>query len=311
MHGEGFCYGTRLSFKVLLDNLENTAAALDPLNQPYFHFTWTLKLTHDGFDRMHVGDEPLINFLKYFSQHLNNTALFILGDHGNRVQKVQLNSQGKVEVRMPTLYIVLPQWFSTKYPEAYQNLNENSDKLTSPYDVHATLQHFLDLNSLHHVNQDEKESIDGKKTPTSLFQKLPLNRTCLEAGVSLHWCTCKGARDEDPLDIKTQDVKRAVQLSVDFMNEWLKPVSNKCQKLTVDEIVSAFNLPYATTQYYSNSTRGLRVYFKTKPGQGFFSSTVALVNESWIVVDEVARIDHYGAQSGCVVQEYKFYCYCD
>jgi arylsulfatase A-like enzyme len=89
-----------------------------------------------------LADQPLKSTLQFLNDngHLNNTALFILGDHGTRFGTIIRTKQGKLENRLPALYIVLPPWFKVKYPIAWKNLcNSNRDKLVSSFDIHRTL----------------------------------------------------------------------------------------------------------------------------------------------------------------------------
>ncbi|OXA42195.1 hypothetical protein Fcan01_23027 [Folsomia candida] len=241
---DNMCYGTRRSFKMLLDNIENIAVAQK--NRPYFHFTWATKLSHNNFNKLHQGDGPLLEFLQFMATngYLNHTALLILGDHGNRSPtQAQMNPAGKVEVRMPVFYLVLPDWFKAKYSQPFKNLQYNADSLTSPYDVYETLKLFMNLSQLRDTQSYKNaDTIINVRKPMSLFQKIPFDRSCLEAGVSLHWCVCRGARDERPAPTTTPEVRNDVTASVDFMNVKLKPVSTKCHPLALKETVSAYHI---------------------------------------------------------------------
>lgn len=218
---------------------------------------------------------------------------------------------------MPLFYIVLPKWFKNRYPDAHKNLQDNSDKITSPFDVHETLKVFMNMSVLNELKVKEagqaKNNLSQKedKYPLTLFHKIPKTRTCADAGVSLHWCVCKGARDERVADGSSPNVKSAIELAINYMNNELGPVNKQCAVLELHQIVSAYHLDYASFQNPSRP-KGLRIYYRTKPGLGLFSATVVQSNTtgSWTLVDEVIRINHYGTQSGCVVQEFKFYCYC-
>lgn len=203
----GFCYGPNLSFEKLLENIRSVAEVFK--DESFFHFTWSTKLSHDDFNKMRWGDEPLLNFLEYLHTNdvLNNTALFVVGDHGSRLDRIRSTTQGKLEDRMPIAYIALPDWFKTKYTRAYNNLVQNADRVTSAFDLHKTFHTFLNLDNLLLQSEYENDFWEedgedlfflpnndsvalGKFRGASLFHELPINRTCFSAGIPLHWCVC-------------------------------------------------------------------------------------------------------------------------
>ena len=66
-----------------------------------------------------------------------------MSDHGHRFTTVRGTLQGKMEERMPLLSLLLPPWFGKTYPTARNNLEKNKKRLTTPLDIHATLEHVL------------------------------------------------------------------------------------------------------------------------------------------------------------------------
>jgi arylsulfatase A-like enzyme len=116
------CIDERLSFQIILEYIESTAVAFKKENKPYFQFTLLGRLAHDEFNLVSLADQPLQSTLQFLNDngHLNNTALFILGDHGARLGSIIETEQGKLEDRLPALYVVLPSWFKVKSPIATQ-----------------------------------------------------------------------------------------------------------------------------------------------------------------------------------------------
>ena len=94
----------------------------------------------------------------------------ISGDHGARVGGIRNTIQGTYEEHLPWLSIVLPPWFKKKYPRLTKNMRVNEDRVISPFDLHHTLHHFLNL--------------DKQSPGTSLMTELSPQRTCDEAGRS-------------------------------------------------------------------------------------------------------------------------------
>lgn len=80
--------------------------------------------------------------------------------------------QGSLEERLPWLSIVLPKWFSKEYPDLATNLKNNQDVVTSPFDVHATLQHLLLF-----------PKTDTNHKTQSLLTRIDPTRTCSQAGM--------------------------------------------------------------------------------------------------------------------------------
>ena len=95
-------------------------------------------------------DEYLYNFLEelYENKKLENTALFILSDHGNSYFNyiyyyILKSDDSMIEGNYATLFIMLPN-NNTKNKineEYYNNVYNNQQILISPYDIHNTLIH--------------------------------------------------------------------------------------------------------------------------------------------------------------------------
>ncbi|GIY92837.1 uncharacterized protein CEXT_26711 [Caerostris extrusa] len=77
-----------------------------------------------------------------------------------------------------------------KYPELASNLHKNQDRLTTPFDIHATLVHLLNV-----TRQPSAELYEtlSQITPygLSLMNPISVNRTCEEANILPHWCPCQ------------------------------------------------------------------------------------------------------------------------
>jgi hypothetical protein len=139
----------------MLEYVESLAVALNSKDKhkkkPYFAFNWATRLAHDDFNALSLGDEPLLSTLRFLHEgnYLNNSALIILGDHGPwRSVELFQTEQGSLEERLPVLYIVLPPWFSQKYPKPWKKLKENQDRLLTPWDLRKTVMQLSDLDKL-------------------------------------------------------------------------------------------------------------------------------------------------------------------
>ena len=100
-------------------------------------------LTHNEPNNASYADLPVHSLLeKLFDNNLmDDTILFLFSDHGIRYGDIRTTASGTYEERLPFLYIHLPKNYKT--PEIHNNLVINSHRLTTPYDIYATLIHIV------------------------------------------------------------------------------------------------------------------------------------------------------------------------
>lgn len=146
-----------------------------------------------------------MQFLKSsFNEGLfNRTVIFVLGDHGNRMDFIRRTKVGTIEDRMPMVTVILPEWVNIKYPTWKKSLRDNSKRLTSTYDIYATFKHILStlnkqnkttdieqqlLNNI--LDKNVKKHFAAGSTGLSFFEPVPLIRNCNDAGVAQWLCVC-------------------------------------------------------------------------------------------------------------------------
>ena len=78
-----------------------------------------------------------------------------------------------MEERTPYISIRYPEWFQKKYPVAMRALKENSQGLTTPFDIHETL-----LDSLSYTPEKEKRGIQENVQRQTLLRKICDSRNC-------------------------------------------------------------------------------------------------------------------------------------
>ena len=115
-------------------------------------------------------DESLYNFLEdlYQNKKLENTALFILSDHGNSYFNyvyyyIFKSDDSLIERSYASLFIILPYDKNNKNKisdEFYNNAYNNQQILISPYDIHNTLIHIALGNNT--INNYEYHSREGR-----------------------------------------------------------------------------------------------------------------------------------------------------
>lgn len=272
-------------------------------DNPFFTLFWINNFSHNDVNTPSALDKRFLQFFKDLEQTgiLNNTIIMFLSDHGMRFGKIRETYVGWIEERLPFIYFWIPEVFKKTYPEKYQNLKINSERLTSPYDVHITLQELLGV---------EINGTKACKKCKSLFQEIPWNRSCGDAQITEHWCTCA---EYKMLSTESGPVRNIAQFVLDNLNSLLiKGQSNlvngtKCATLEIGKILSL------RSKVFSKQFSGREEYvilFETKPSEALFEATVSHKN-TFTLMDTVSRINAYGEQSKCMKDAFlKKYCFC-
>lgn len=290
---------------------------------PYFSFSFITRLTHSYLEETYKADILYFRFLKEMHEngHLNNTVLFFFSDHGMRFGHVRETFVGKLEERLPFMLIAFPPWFLKKYPQVQKNLQINTRRLATPFDIFGTLEHILQFNG--------KPSINDKKVRAlSLLNEIPEDRSCEDAGILPHWCTCSS---HENLDVKNETVIEVGLTMVEKINGQLEKVLDVCEKLTLKTIRYALRIvPSDKVLRFEQSKNDVvdrhvvygeranpyidyQVTLQTSPGGAVFEGTIRFdeENKSYDLVGDVSRINKYGEQSHCIdVHHLRKLCYC-
>ena len=240
-----------------------------------------------------------------------------MSDHGIRFGGIRQTYQGRLEERLPFVFFVFPKWFQDVYPTAVSNLRKNANRLTTPFDIYETLLDILDLGKIEKLSiqkrSEELDKVELKPRQISLFLPVHKSRTCDEAGIDPHWCTCQSSK---PVPVTDDRIKNLSLILVEHLNSLLKPYG-VCSQLQLAEVKSA-SVEYPL-EHLCNKTKdqGLNDYVlvvRTTPGDALFEATLRhhIGNNSIQVAGVVSRINVYGSQSSCVTDFHmKLYCYCN
>ena len=321
------CLHSMLEMDILYNYLRDFVRTMQ--DRPYFAFTFVARLTHDNLNTAGFADEPTFHLLKDLHSEgvLNKSLLVLFSDHGIRFGPIRQTYIGKFEERMPFIYLFFPPWFLKKYPEFEKNLRDNQDRLTTPFDVHATLVHLLQLKRQPSSELNDTLSI---LTPhgISLMDPIPKDRTCQKASILPHWCTCQTHK---PVPIKEPIVINCAIALVDTLNKILKPFEGACEVLRLKEILDArfgqandVVLRFVKHQNdvinrhvvlgdKINAPVDYLIIIKVDPSGGVFEGTVRYDSEdgTYRVLDDISRLNMYGNQSICIENaRIRKFCYC-
>ncbi|XP_017074739.2 uncharacterized protein LOC108110262 [Drosophila eugracilis] len=270
-------------------------------NSTFFGMFWTNTFSHNDFSMPSAMDNKMVEYMRTLDRNgvMDNTIIIFFSDHGSRFGPLRKLDSGFVEERLPFIYIRLPRWIREKYPKIVRNLKVNRNRLTSPYDIHATLRHILELNTL----PEELPRPNGCPTCHSVFEEIPWSRNCSQAGIEEHWCACDSFSN---LPKSGPSARNMSTQMVEAINKFVRSKrGEKCRQLKLDQIISV--------QQRSNSNQYL-VQLSVQPGNAKFEATVqwdSSAQNITIWVPSISRLDAYAGMSGCSsVAETKKFCIC-
>ncbi len=272
-------------------------------DRPYFNLFWANSYSHNELNMPSIMDDRIRRFLEDIKDYLNSTIVVFFSDHGMRFGSIRETYVGWLEERMPFIYFGLPPSFKAVYPQKYENLIANKNRLTSPFDLHATLQDVLHGRVI--------ATPKGCPKCGSLFAKVPWNRSCEDAAITPHWCTCSVADESSANDDPA--VAAYAHIAIASINEFLgkrsveiEP-SFRCAVLTLDKVVSVRSRFAGLLK----KKRDYVIVFQVKPSGGLYETTFRN-DEKYDGVSSISRINMYGRQSSCVKGDnlMRLFCFC-
>ncbi|XP_021185847.3 uncharacterized protein LOC110373063 isoform X1 [Helicoverpa armigera] len=302
------CMANKYFYKVLLDYIQDLTSTL--AESKLFGFFWEVSMSHDYLTYPMAMDDSYERFLKRLdnNKYLDKTVLILLSDHGIRWGAIRLTKQGRLEERLPFVHILLPPSFRENYKSAYENLKANSKRLTTPYDIYATLSDLIKLEEINDVNIKQRtETSYAQSRSISLFLPVPSNRTCKLAGIDDHWCTC---HKSIKMPTKSFDARDAAEQLVKYLNEYLAE-HRQCAQLKLDEVLEVTEMLAGKPRKDEVGWREFMAVVRTTPGGGVFEGTLRKSSDKWSLAGTISRLNLYGDQSHCVHHyQLKLYCYC-
>lgn len=173
----------------------------------------------------------------------------------------------------------------------------NTNRLTTPYDLHITLRHILNLSAKKKV----AVKASGCQNCKSLFEVIPFARDCNDANIPHDSCPCSLVN----LSNTQQVVKFGAQYAVDELNKELADMSTEkgecCAKLKLANITfakqqptSPWNMNYIIQFTVTPSKARFEVLLKRKFSSLFSSEPV------FELMHDVTHIKKISELNACV-----------
>ncbi|XP_031550899.1 uncharacterized protein LOC116288272 [Actinia tenebrosa] len=298
---------------------------------PKFSLLNFSNLVHRDPNAITYADGDLLNLLQTMTKesYLDNTFLFIFGDHGYRFGGMRKQTlQGKLEERLPHFSISVPKWFTRQHRRLYNNLKFNSRLLTSPFDIYATLKNTLSY------PWAPKYVMTGQ----SLLSKIdPYKRTCGNVGVRDHWCPCLVMEKVSVKDEVVRELATFAVSSINDQNNDTSTTSKLCLPLSLKQVVQVSReMPSHTVQTFKFSFKNkecdscgaklaakavntmvkdtlYQIQFTTKPNNATYEVSISLNGGVASIDGEISRLDSIGVQADCIKDTFVHlikFCYC-
>ncbi|KAH8294829.1 hypothetical protein KR018_003500 [Drosophila ironensis] len=307
-----YCIGRRITSSYVYDMAKEFARRY-VAERPIWGLFWSNSFSHDSYSMPSKMEDYVLEYLLDFMADgvFEESIMIFLSDHGSRYGKLMSLPSGFLEERLPAMFIYLPAWFRQQYPEYASALKLNQNRLTSNYDLHNTLKHIIELGSPEAPPLPRAHSCPKCQ---SLFMLMDQQRTCKDAGIPEHYCTCIPYKRID-----AKWAKRIAPLVIDRINEYLiaRNISEICWKLKLN-YVHKTEIKVELDKTFDDSTpldvATYRTKFKVKQNSADFEATIVFNNITDTVdvhVPSISRLDSYAKVSNCVNDKTdKMYCIC-
>ena len=118
---------------------------------------------------------------------MDNTIFSIVSDHGIHGSPINIFLAGEFEHRNPAFEIFIPKSFLQRHPYIEANLDHNTGAMTTHFDFYKT---FSSLASSDKWKAASNTLGILQKKYNILLHKIPIDRSCQQAGIPNIWCNC-------------------------------------------------------------------------------------------------------------------------
>ncbi|CAG9865418.1 unnamed protein product [Phyllotreta striolata] len=301
--GMTYCTGAETAGERILKVAEEFAVRFR--GYPNFGLFWMNSFSHNDLNSPSGMDDRLAEFLDSLTKSgVTNTSLVIFfSDHGIRFGPIRKTLTGWLEERLPFIYVSFPPAFSRLHRREHANFVSNVHRLTSPYDLHLTLRHVLELGGA-----PGGRGAEGCPTCRSLFEPAAGDRSCAEAGIAQHWCTCSDFRE-------SRVSGKAAAALADFALKAIRGIVGASSEGRLCADFAARKVVNVRLSTGDGGGRKFAVFHVETEPMAVFESTVSYVGDvaaaRFTLSGDISRLDRYNEHSQCVRDAYlKKYCYC-
>ncbi|CAG9530704.1 unnamed protein product [Cercopithifilaria johnstoni] len=273
-----------------------------------FVVVWLSMITHDSASGLYHTDKYFADFFRKHIENLENSFVFVMGDHGLRFGGIRSTPFGEIEDNNPLLTVALPKYLRSN-EQLILNLKQNSRRHTSQFDFYATLydiaqyarkDNFQKWNE--HDFRNEFGEIRGGIRAKSLLRPILYDRTCEEMEIPDEYCICE--RIWHKSDIHGDDATKSAEFLIAYINDFLKQrnLSRICETLSLIEVISV---------EYLEGRPVLKIVVNASPSNGKYEAQLLKENDSLKIITKITRLDKYGEQGHCAPDEdVRPLCYC-
>jgi hypothetical protein len=316
------CIGKNTVDETLQHYAEDVFLMTSKLNKSAFVYSWSTNLAHlDPTGPRGAPDKSYAQFLSRTLLEKNgnskNTILFFMSDHGYRYGSIRQTFPGWYEDKLPTFWVYLPPAVKARFPEWTRALKKNKERLSSPMDLYWSMKHIIDAFSENDSTFKNPANSASVQLGQSLFKEIPLERKCIDAGITDNFCACFVPKR---LELNDSRLEKSAMEAVNWINERLKEADGSCVPLRLENVVAGGSLEKA------GEGMTLIVAFETSPGGFLFEASVSMLesknnvtNANNIDVDlsvykmigEVLRMNKINTDVSCVRNDFlEKLCYC-
>ncbi|XP_023313041.1 uncharacterized protein LOC111693127 [Anoplophora glabripennis] len=308
-YGMTYCAGPETSAERMLNAARDFSVSFKDV--PTFGLFWMNSFSHENINMPSAMDERVLEFLSdsIFKSSLENTVMVFLSDHGFRFGDIRLTRTGWLEERLPFIYVYIADSFKKKFREKYENFMVNTERLTTPFDIYCTFQDILEISNCSYKAKKSRACPNCQ----SLFTTIRENRTCREAAIDLHWCSCIG---HNQVSSKNELLRKVALFVVKEINKVVRSFveGSGCSTYALKDIVTGgMSVHYLNEN--SQTVRQIVVVAETSP-KAIFEATVEAYTISeennFKLLGDISRLNRYKSNSYCVEDPIlKKYCFCN
>ncbi|CAI2355960.1 unnamed protein product [Caenorhabditis sp. 36 PRJEB53466] len=275
-------------------------------DQPKFGWVWAIDLGHNTENGFAHADK---DFHKYFLDHrkqLDNSFVFILGDHGLRFGSIRETFVGALDVNNPFTAVSIPKSLR-RSTNILEIMAENAKNIQSHYDTRATILDIMKYQAANNFTETEPRPIPGEKGHSYIRKQPSELRNCRNMPIPLEYCICQFNKTTLPTDTK---LARSIGVSLaDTVNTQITGgnFTDKCVQMEFEKTLSLkmFDHPFHGATLYVVSAE------MKAPSKAQFKGNVKILNGEIFVLGMVERSNRYGKTADCIKSEYhRPYCHC-